>query len=196
MIQMLGQKLHLSCNKKFFGATNIVKNSDKEKYMQSGCGVVFDGKAQWSFDNGTARNVIIFGVNSSSLSHSGNHKNILLILGEVPTFGINGSFGSPEKKFNINFTAVNTKLCLSFHYNADNRYLFLNGKYIFEFKANNKNVNIPTQFFLMSISNGFSATESREASLNGNVYDFSVDYNSIDKYDVSNIHKCLMTQII
>ena len=87
-------------------------------------------------------------------------------------------------------------MCLSFHYNADNRYLFLNGKYIFEFKANNKNVNIPTQFFLMSISNGFSATESREASLNGNVYDFSVDYNSIDKYDVSNIHKCLMTQII
>ena len=42
----------------------------------------------------------------------------------------------------------------------------------------------------------FSATESREASLNGNMYDFSVDYNSIDKYDVSNIHKCLMTQII
>ena len=26
------------------------------------------------------------------------------------------------------------------------------------------------------------ATESREVPLNGNMYDFSVDYNSIDKY--------------
>ena len=40
-----------------------------------------------------------------------------------------------------------------------------------------------------SISNGFSATKSREVSLNGNVYYFSDDYNSIDK---SAIHKYLM----
>ena len=33
---------------------------------------------------------------------------------------------------------------------------------------------------------------SREVSLNGNVYDFSVDYNSIDKSDILNIHKYLM----
>ena len=38
-----------------------------------------------------------------------------------------------------------------------------------------KSVNFATQFCLESISNGFSATESREVSLNGNVYDFSVD---------------------
>ena len=42
-----------------------------------------------------------------------------------------------------------------------------------------------------SISNGFSATKSREVSLNGNVYYFSDDYNSIDK---SAIHKYLMTK--
>ena len=40
----------------------------------------------------------------------------------------------------------------------------------FKFKADNKNVNFPTQFCLGSISNGFSATESREMSLDGNVY--------------------------
>ena len=38
------------------------------------------------------------------------------------------------------------------------------------------------------ISDGFSATESREVSLNENVYDFSVDYNSIDKCYILNIH--------
>ena len=55
-------------------------------------------------------------------------------------------------------------------------------------KADNKNVNFPTQFFLGSISNRFSATDSREVSLDGNVYDFSVDYKSIDKFDILNIH--------
>ena len=59
-------------------------------------------------------------------------------------------------------------------------------------KTDNKNVNFPTQFCLASISNGFSATESREVSLNGNVYDFSLDYNSIDYSDILNIHKYLM----
>ena len=36
--------------------------------------------------------------------------------------------------------------------------------------------------------------ESREEFLNGNVYDFSVDGNSIDKSDISNIYKYLMNK--
>ena len=80
------------------------------------------------------------------------------------------------------------------YYNAGNSYLFVNGHEIFIFKADNKNVDFPTQFCLRSISNGFSATESRKVSLNGNEYDFSADYNSIDKTDILNIHKYLMTK--
>ena len=34
-----------------FGATNIVKNSDKEKYVYSGYGITFDSGGSWSFDN-------------------------------------------------------------------------------------------------------------------------------------------------
>ena len=102
--------------------------------------------------------------------------------GKGRTFGINGRFGSPEKKFSINFSKSNTKCCLSLHYNGDNSYLFFNEKKI-KFKTDNKNFNFPTQFYLGSISDGYSATESREISLNGNVYDFSADYNSIDKSD-------------
>ena len=67
--------------------------------------------------------------------------------------------------------------------------MLVNGKEIIKFKADNKNVNFATQFCLGSISDGFSATQSREVSLNGNVYDFSVYYNSIDKFDILNIHK-------
>ena len=50
-------------------------------------------------------------------------------------------------------------ICLSLHYNADNSYLFVNRKEIFELKADNKNIyNFITQFCLGSISNGFRAT--------------------------------------
>ena len=73
---------------------------------------------------------------------------------------------------------------MSVHYNANNSYLFVNEKKILRFKANNKYVNFPTHFCLGSISNGFSATDSRKVSLNGNVYDFSVDYNFIDKWHI------------
>ena len=83
---------------------------------------------------------------------------------------------------------------MSLYYNADNSYLHVNGKELFKFKANNKNINFPNQFCLGSISNAFSATESREVPLNGNVNDFSVDYSSIDKFDILKIHKYLMTK--
>ena len=42
-----------------FGATNVVKNSDKEKCVYSGYGITFDSGGSWSFDNDVARNVII-----------------------------------------------------------------------------------------------------------------------------------------
>ena len=84
-----------------------------------------------------------------------------------------------KKKFSINFSKANTKFCLSLYCNADQNYLFVVGKDIFKFKSDNKNVTFPTQFCFRSISNGFSAAESREVSLNENVYSFSVDYNAI-----------------
>ena len=63
---------------------------------------------------------------------------------------------------------------------------------MFKFKTDNKNVNFRTPFCLRSVSNRFSTTESREVFLNGNGYDFLVDYNSVDKYGILNIHKYLM----
>ena len=43
-------------------------------------------------------------------------------------------------------------------------------------------------------SDTFSNTESREVSLNGNVYDVLVDYSSIDTSVILKIHKYLMTK--
>ena len=52
------------------------------------------------------------------------------------------------------------------------------------------------QICLGSVYNGFSAIESREVSLNGNVYDFSVDYNFVDKSEILKIHMYLMTSLL
>ena len=59
-----------------FGATNRVKNDDKEKYVNSGYGIAFNGKCSWSFNDNFARNVSIFGVDNSSSSHTDNLKNV------------------------------------------------------------------------------------------------------------------------
>ena len=77
--------------------TNIAKNSDKSKWMYSGYGLAFDGESKASLGNESARNVVICGIDNSSPSHINNRKNDYLVLGERDTFGINESFGAPEK---------------------------------------------------------------------------------------------------
>ena len=46
-----------------------------------------DGKSSLSFDNDSARNVIVFDVNNNSSSHTDNQKNFFLVL------GTNGNLG-------------------------------------------------------------------------------------------------------
>ena len=102
-----------------FSATNKVKNSDKEMWVYSGYGITIDSASSWNFDSDFALNVVILGVDNSSSSHTDNRENNFLLVGVGPTYGINGSFGSPEKHCTINFSA-NTKFCFSLYYNGDN----------------------------------------------------------------------------
>ena len=114
--------------------------------------------------------------------------------GEGNPFGINGSLGTPKKRISINFSKSNTKCPLSLHYSGANSYLFVNRKEIYEFKADDKNLNSPTQFCLGSIPNKSGAIDSGEVSLKGNGYEFSVGCNNIDKSDILNIQKYLMVK--
>ena len=61
--------------------------------MHSGYRITFDSACSWNFDNDTAKNVIVFGIDNSSSSHASNLKNNFLKREEDPNFGINGSFG-------------------------------------------------------------------------------------------------------
>ena len=54
--------------------TNIVKNSDKEKYVYSGYKKFLDSAASWTFDDDSARNVIMVGVDNNSSPNVENRK--------------------------------------------------------------------------------------------------------------------------
>ena len=94
----------------------------------------------WSFGNDFARNVLIFGNDKKPSSYTDNRKNNFLVLVKDLLMILKAA----EKKLSINFSQVKTKFCLSLHYH-DNSYLFVNGKEICKFKADNKNVNFPIQ---------------------------------------------------
>ena len=64
------------------------------------------------------------------------------MIGEVPVYGINETFVHQRKSLVL----ILVKETQNFAYNGNNGYLFVNGKYIFKFKANNESVSLPTQF--------------------------------------------------
>ena len=98
-----------------------IRTTSIKVYLYKGYKITFDSAGSWSFDNDTARNVInLVLVIVHHLMFKNNFKNNFLVLDEGLTLGINGRFGSLEKKFSINFSKANTKFCLSLHYNADN----------------------------------------------------------------------------
>ena len=138
--------------------------------------------------NDIARNVIL-SVDNSSSSLTDNPKNNFLVLSEGQTEGINGSVGTAEKKYSINFSKANTNFYLSLHYNGDESYLYVNKiNYKFKVKSNISWYN----FCIGSLSKDFTKDEQNEISWNDTVYDFSGDHSSIKKEDILNIHQYLL----
>ena len=102
-----------------FGAIKLTKHVDVDQYKYLGYGIGFDRKGSYSIGNEFGRNVIIFGVDMSSLAKIDNSKKDILILGKGPTQGLEHMF-SAEKLYSINFTKEKTEFCLSLHYNGAN----------------------------------------------------------------------------
>ena len=111
-----------------FRATNIIKKSYKSRYVYSGYGITFDGAGSWSFGNGFAKNVILFGNDNNSSSHTNNLKASFFVLDKGPTDDTNDSIGTAAKKFSINFVNANAKFCVSLYCHGDDSHLFVNGK--------------------------------------------------------------------
>ena len=138
-----------------------------------------------------ARNIIIFGVDSSNSAHATNKTKNILIMGHGLTQKINKTTVYAKNMYSPHFSAENKIFYLSLHYSGDGSYLFVNGKEVTKFKAKDSEIKA-NQLALGSISNSANLSNSdiEDSKLYGNVYDFSVDYNIITNNKIINIHNC------
>ena len=167
-----------------FRAVKLTKNADIDIYKYSGYGIGFDNKGFYSYPgDGTGKNVIIFATDMTSSIEIDNKGKDILILGRDPTQGLGERSLSAEKMYSINFTKENTKFSLSLHYNEANSYLFVNGTEIHKFKAKDS-VIIPNNLCLENVSKDFSLSNMKKTGFNGYIYDFTVDYDSIEVFDI------------
>ena len=120
----------------------MTKHSDQ--YIFSGYSIGFDRKGKFSFGNVFGRNVIIFGVDMISSEYVDNKKKDILILGEDPTQGLDGTTLTARKRIQIFSLEKIRNFCLSLHYNGAKSYLFLNNTEIHKLKArDSETVAIP-----------------------------------------------------
>ena len=102
----------------FFGAVNMTKNTDPDKY--SGYAIGFDSRSVFPYKFDWGKNVIILGAGMTSFVHVNNRTKNILVLGKGIT-EINEKPMDAEANYSINLSKSNTKFCLSLHYNgADN----------------------------------------------------------------------------
>ena len=80
---------------------------------------------------------------------------------------------------------------LSLHYNGANNYLSVNDTEIHKFRAKDSMI-VPNNLCLGNVLKDLLASKMKKIGFNGYIYDFSVDYDSIDVDDIKNIHKYLM----
>ena len=119
-----------------FGAIQITKNADTSKYKYKGYGICFDEGGSFSKGNiSNGKNVLIFGVDESSLVHANNKANNIYLMGDLFVQGTNDTTLYAEKIYSQNFTQPSKKFVLCLHYNGNDSYLFVNDKQELKFKA-------------------------------------------------------------
>ena len=93
----------------------------------------------------------------------------------------------------IDFTEYNKKFCFSLQYNGANSYLFVNGKEIIKFIGKDPEI-IATPLYLENISKDLTVDNMKITGLNGCVYNFSINYNTVPTVVMPHIHKYLMAK--
>ena len=86
-------------------------------------------------------------------------------------------------------------IVLSLHYNADDSYLFVNGKQELKFKAKDDQI-VKEILCLRNINDDCTASNAKRTGLWDEIYDFAVDYSSTNIGDIYNVHRYLMKKKI
>ena len=182
-----------------FGSMKITKNAYTSKYKYKGYGICFDEGRSFSKGNiSNGKNVLIFGVDESSLVHANNKANNIYVMGDLFVQGINDTTLYAEKIYSQNFTQPNKKFVLSLHYNAygngDDSYLFVNGQKELKFKVKTRQILVK-QLCIGNLSDDWTTSESEKTGLYENIYDFIVDYKKVTGVKaIYDMHRYLMTK--
>ena len=137
------------------------------------------------------KNVIIYGADLSSSEHIYNKRKDFLILGERPIQELDDTTLTAEVNYPSNITQPRKRFVLSLHYNGSNSFLFVNATKIYQFKAKDSEIK-DYALCLGNISKDFTINNMKKTGLKEVVHFFSVDFNSIDTYDILDIHKYLI----
>ena len=98
-----------------FGAVKLTKNSDIDKYGYARYRTGFDSKGTFLHPSGTTGvNEMIFGAVFSSSAHANNKRKNILIIGKVPTQGLEDATLYAEKIYSVNFTPTAKKILSKF----------------------------------------------------------------------------------
>ena len=127
----------------------------------------------------------------SSSVHANNKTRSILVLGKDFIQRIDNTKIYAEKMYSTKFTVDNKKICLSLHYNGDNRYLFVNGKEIVNSKAKDSEI-VPYPLCREGLSKDFNSNNMIKSGLTGYAYEFSANYWAIANDKILDIHKYLM----
>ena len=178
-----------------FGAIQITKNADTTKYKYKGYGICFDEGGSFSKGNiSNGKNVLIFGVDESSLVHANNKTNNIYLMGDLFVQGTNDTTLYAEKIYSQNFTQPSKNFVLSLHYNGNDSYLFVNDKQELKFKAKTSQL-VKKNLCIRNLSDQWTTSESEKTGLYGNIYDFVVDYKQIASVKpIYDMHRHLMTK--
>ena len=108
---------------------------------------------------------MFFRIDNSSSVHFDNKKKDILILGKDQTQELYDLTITAEVEYSVNFSRLQRKLCLSFHCNGSNSFLFLNSTKIYQFKTKNSEIK-PNPLYLESISNDFTTNKKKKKTRN------------------------------
>ena len=185
-----------------FGAMQITKNDDTNKYNYKGYGICFDESEEFTHvrkrgnfsDTTTGRNVIIFGVDMSFSKHANNKANNIYVMGKDYIQKINDTKIYAEKMYYRNFTDPGKKFVLRLHYNDNNSYLYVNGNQELKIKAKTDHL-VKEILCLLNLSDQWTTSQSEKTGLFGKIYDFVVDYEHVaEATKILVMHRYLITK--
>ena len=142
------------------------------------------------------RNMLIYGADMTSSTYNSNKTENFYCITKAGTQGLqNGkSVYAEHDNVKTNRSEMKKIHVLSICYNGDNSYIILNGVQPAKFKSM-INLNLTNPLVIGNTTEDFTAAESKDTSLRGNIYDLAVDYLNLDLSKLVSAQGYLMKKI-